>query len=130
MGGRTWGSHPSCPGSRVVAQLAEIVRRAKTLAGGKAPSDDEPRTYTPPKFPTGLAPNTAKPSAKTLQRALKAAGYLPRNVTEADNYGPQTQAAVVKFHNAHPQYRAANVTRDPAIGPKGWAALFRLAYGK
>ncbi len=130
MGGSAWGGHTSCPGSRVVAQLAEIVRRAKTLAGDTAPSDDKPNTYTPPKFPTGLAPNKAKPSAKTLQRALKAAGYMPKSVTEADNYGPQTQAAVVKFHNAHTQYRAAGVTRDPAIGPKGWAALFRLAYGK
>ncbi|WP_328361364.1 peptidoglycan-binding protein [Streptomyces sp. NBC_00445] len=119
------------PGSRVVAQLAEIVRRATKLASGTAPSDDDkPSTYTPPKFPTGLAPGKAKPSARTLQRALKAAGYMSKSVREADNYGPQTQAAVVKFHNAHPQYRAAGVTRDPAIGPKGWAAMFRLAYGK
>ncbi|MFJ3826248.1 peptidoglycan-binding protein [Streptomyces nodosus] len=34
MGGSSWGGHTSCPGSRVVAQLAEIVARAKNLAGG------------------------------------------------------------------------------------------------
>ncbi|MEV5527815.1 glycoside hydrolase family 25 protein [Streptomyces prunicolor] len=92
--------------------------------------DDEPKTYTPPKFPTGLAPNKAKPSAVTLQRALKAAGYMAKSVAESPNYGPKTQAGVVKFHNAHPTYRAKGKTSDPAIGPKGWAALFRLAYGK
>ncbi|MER7788730.1 N-acetylmuramoyl-L-alanine amidase [Streptomyces sp. NPDC097640] len=130
MGGSAWGGHTSCPGSHVVAQLAEIVRRARKLAGGTAPSDDDPSTYTPPKFPTGLAPNKAEPCARTLQRALKAAGYMPKGVKEADNYGPQTQAAVIKFHNAHPQYRAKGKPNDPAIGPKGWSALFRLAYDK
>lgn len=33
MGGSAWGGHTSCPGSRVVAQLSEIVRRAKSIAG-------------------------------------------------------------------------------------------------
>ncbi|MFJ8900043.1 N-acetylmuramoyl-L-alanine amidase [Streptomyces sp. NPDC102370] len=185
MGGSAWGGHTSCPGSRIVAQLAEIVARAKKLTGAdegtggggtastytvksgdtlsaigartgvkwqtiaslngikspyvirpgqvlklKATATAPPKTYTPPAFPSGLAPNKAKPSARALQRALKAAGFMPKSVAEADNYGPQTQAAVVKFHNKHTQYRAKGVTRDPAIGPKGWAYLHRLAYGK
>ncbi|MBK6015628.1 glycoside hydrolase family 25 protein [Streptomyces sp. MBT53] len=97
----------------------------------KGDTDDEgPKPYTPPKFPTGLAPNKAKPSAVTLQRALKATGYMSKSVAESPNYGPKTQAGVIAFHNAHPQYRAAGKRSDPAIGPKGWAALFRLAYGK
>ncbi|MFF5495775.1 peptidoglycan-binding protein [Streptomyces aquilus] len=33
LGGSAWGGHTSCPGSRIVAQLPEIVRRAKKLAG-------------------------------------------------------------------------------------------------
>ncbi|MEV0553129.1 N-acetylmuramoyl-L-alanine amidase [Streptomyces sp. NPDC050597] len=128
MGGKAWGNHPSCPGSRIVAQLPEIVRRAKLLAGATAPG--KPAAYTPPKFPTGLAPNKATSSAKSLQRALKAAGFLAKSVAEADNYGPATQSAVAKFHNAHPTYRAAGKSHDPAIGPKGWAYLHRLAYSK
>ncbi|MFD5873704.1 peptidoglycan-binding protein [Streptomyces sp. NPDC060322] len=44
LGGSAWGGHTSCPGSRIVAQLPEIVRRAKKLAGGTAPSE-----------PTGVA---------------------------------------------------------------------------
>ncbi|MGW2910460.1 N-acetylmuramoyl-L-alanine amidase [Streptomyces asoensis] len=126
MGGSAWGGHTSCPGSRIVAQLAEIVARAQKLTGKPA----EPTPYMPPAFPAGLAPNKAKPSAKPLQRALKAAGFMAKSVAEADNYGPATQGAVAKFHNAHPTYRAAGKSYDPAIGPKGWAALHRLAYGK
>ncbi|MEV4036364.1 N-acetylmuramoyl-L-alanine amidase [Streptomyces umbrinus] len=128
MGGKAWGNHPSCPGSRIVAQLPEIVRRAKLLAGATTPG--KPAAYNPPKFPTGLAPNKATPSAKSLQRALKAAGFLAKSVAEADSYGPATQSAVAKFHNDHPTYRAAGTSHDPAIGPKGWAALHRLAYAK
>ncbi|MFE4413092.1 peptidoglycan-binding protein [Streptomyces sp. NPDC056821] len=55
---------------------------------------------------------------------------MAKTVTESPNYGPKTQAAVIKFHNAHTQYRSAGTTSDPAIGPKGWAALHRLAYDK
>ncbi|MGW2062812.1 peptidoglycan recognition protein family protein [Streptomyces sp. NPDC001937] len=133
MGGSAWGGHTSCPGTRIVAQLAEIVRRAKKLtapAAPPAPPAPKPTPYAPPKFPAGLAPGRTKLSARTLQRALKAAGYMSKSIAEADNYGPVTQAAVARFHNAHTQYRAKGTTYDPAIGPKGWAALFRLAYGK
>ncbi|MGW2169131.1 N-acetylmuramoyl-L-alanine amidase [Streptomyces sp. NPDC001705] len=31
MGGSSWGGHTSCPGSKIVAQLPEIVRRAKNI---------------------------------------------------------------------------------------------------
>lgn len=55
---------------------------------------------------------------------------MPKSIKESPNYGPQTQAGVVRFHNANPQYRAKGVKSDPAIGPKGWAPLHRLAYGK
>lgn len=181
MGGSAWGGHTSCPGTRIVAQLAEIVARAKKLTGAstgggstsstytvkdgdtlsgigakvgvawqtlatlngiKAPyviragevlklkAATAPKPYTPPAFPAGLAPGKSSPSAKPLQRALKAAGFMAKSVVEADNYGPKTEAAVVKFHNAYPKYRAAGKTSDPAIGPQGWAYLHRLAYDK
>ncbi|MFE0132820.1 N-acetylmuramoyl-L-alanine amidase [Streptomyces sp. NPDC059037] len=131
LGGSAWGGHTSCPGSRIVAQLPEIVRRAKKLAGDNSgTTPDKHKPYTPPPFPNGLAPGRKSPSAKPLQRALKAAGYLAKNVPEADAYGLQTQAAVARFHNAHPAYRAAGTSHDPAIGPRGWAALHRLAHTK
>lgn len=90
----------------------------------------KPKPYAPPAFPKGLAPGRKSPSARPLQRALKAAGYMSKAIPEADSYGPATQAAVARFHQAHPAYRAAGLHYDPAIGPKGWAALHTLAYGK
>ncbi|MFJ4551106.1 LysM peptidoglycan-binding domain-containing protein [Streptomyces sp. NPDC088817] len=106
------------------------VGQVLKLPGASKPAPPAPAPYTPPAFPAGLAPDKAKPSARGLQRALKAAGFMPKTVAEADNYGPQTQGAVARFHNAHPQCRAKGVSYDPAIGPQGWAALHRLAYGK
>lgn len=86
--------------------------------------------YKAPAFPKGLKPNSSKPSAVALQRALKAAGYLSKSVAESPNYGIKTQTAVYLFLKAHPQYAAHGVVHDVAIGPKGWAALFNQAYGK
>lgn len=82
-------------------------------------------TYVPPPFPAGLKPGRATPSARGLQKALKAAGYMNRFVLPSPNYGKSTQAAVRKFHAANPKYGAA---ADAAIGPKGWAELHREAY--
>ncbi|MET7450691.1 glycoside hydrolase family 25 protein [Streptomyces sp. NPDC005574] len=121
----TFWQFTSTPLDRSVCYMSPSA--LKTWAQGDA---GDGKTYTPPPFPVGLAPNKAKPSAVTLQRALKAAGYMPKSVPESPHYGPQTQAGVIKFHNAHPTYRAAGKTYDPAIGPKGWAALHRLAYDK
>ncbi|WP_432068238.1 peptidoglycan-binding protein [Streptomyces sp. C10-9-1] len=41
MGGSSWGGHTQCPGRRIIAQLPEIVARAKRLAGSGSSS-----TYT------------------------------------------------------------------------------------
>lgn len=35
MGGSGWGGHTSCPGPKIVAQLPEIVRRAKNIISGE-----------------------------------------------------------------------------------------------
>lgn len=37
MGGAAWGGHDRCPGVKVIAQKALIVRRAQELAGGTVP---------------------------------------------------------------------------------------------
>lgn len=52
MGGKAWGNHPSCPGSKIVKQLPQIVTRAKKIAGtgssnsGTAPSSPSAARYT------------------------------------------------------------------------------------
>lgn len=45
MGGSAWGGHTQCPGSRIIAQLPEIVARAKKLATGTAPRPSGPARY-------------------------------------------------------------------------------------
>lgn len=87
-----------------------------------------PTGYTPPPFPAGLRPDSNNPSAKGLQAALKAAGYMSKTVAAADNYGPATQAAVAHFHKLHPAL--SSDAYDPEIGPKGWEVLHREAFGK
>ncbi|GAA5056491.1 glycoside hydrolase family 25 protein [Streptomyces similanensis] len=120
----TFWQFTSNPVDRSVCYLSPDALRE--WAGGAASSG----SYTPPPFPKGLAPGKAAPSAVPLQRACTVLGLMAKSVVESPNYGPATQAAVAKFHDQHPQYKAKGVTRDPAIGPRGWAALFALAYGK
>ncbi|WP_079195790.1 peptidoglycan recognition protein family protein [Streptomyces acidiscabies] len=120
---------PALTMAKIRARVAELLDE-DAPSKPSTPSTPSKPSYTPPKFPTGLAPGKSKPSARPLQKALKAAGFMSQSVTEADSYGPQTQAAVARFHNAHPTYRAAGKSYDPAIGPKGWAYLHRLAYAK
>jgi GH25 family lysozyme M1 (1,4-beta-N-acetylmuramidase) len=118
-------------GPRVDSNLAYLDPSAlRTWAKNETAPSPEPSSYTPPPFPPGLAPGHSQPSAVSLQRALKKAGCMSASVVESPRYGPKTEGAVARFHNAHPKYRAAGVAHDVAIGPRGWAALFRLAYGK
>lgn len=101
---------------------------ASTGTGGTKTTTTPAKTYKPPTFPKGLAPNKSTPSAKTLQKALKATSWLGNGVELSDNYGPQTQKAVAGFNAKH-GLNDAGKSYDPAIGPKGWALLFTLAYG-
>lgn len=102
------------------------VIRQGTTPPPPPPTPEPPVTYTPPPLPAGLRPNSASPSAKPLQAALKKAGYLSASVAPADNYGPATQAAVRKFYEANASH---GWSPDIAIGPLGWAELHREAYG-
>ncbi|MET9923338.1 MULTISPECIES: N-acetylmuramoyl-L-alanine amidase [unclassified Streptomyces] len=112
---------------RIRARVAELLKLDEPTAPSVPP---KPKPYVPPVFPTGLTPGRKSPSARRLQRALKAGGFMSQGIPEADNYGPATQAAVARFHQAHPAYRATGRHYDPAIGPRGWAALHTIAYGR
>ncbi|MEV7197659.1 peptidoglycan-binding domain-containing protein [Streptomyces sp. NPDC093510] len=85
--------------------------------------------YAAPPFPEGLAPGRSAPSARSLQKALKDAGWLDRSVPLADAYGPQTQEAAAAFNRKHNLFATGRPT-DPAIGRRGWNLLHELAYGK
>ncbi|MEU4178207.1 N-acetylmuramoyl-L-alanine amidase [Streptomyces sp. NPDC026589] len=125
---------PELTMARIRARVAELLKldepTAPSTPSKPKPTAPKPKPYAPPKFPAGLAPGRKTPSAKPLQRALKTAGFMSKGIPEADSYGPATQAAVARFHQAHPAYRARGLHYDPAIGPRGWAALHTIANRK
>ncbi|QKN87662.1 endolysin [Streptomyces phage Cumberbatch] len=139
IGHLEWSSDKVDPRGFSMVQLrtdvAERLKRPASWSPGSTPAAPakptapKPKLYAPPPFPAGLAPGRKSPSARGLQRALKAAGHMAATIPEADTYGPATQAAVARFHQAHPQYRGKGLHYDPAIGPRGWAALHTIAYG-
>jgi len=114
----------SCPGDPLCSWV-----KAGTPMPVPTPTPIPKPVYKPPPFPTGIRPNDSSPCAVTLQRALKKKGYMASSISENCNYGPQTQKAVAKFHNANPQFKSVGVSYDPRIGPKGWYHLFMEAYG-
>ncbi len=59
------------------------------------------------------------PSAKALQSALKAAGFMPQSVKLSDNYGPSTQKAVTEMYRV----RREIGHQGNQIEAKGWAWL-------
>jgi hypothetical protein len=130
MGGDAWGGHFDCPGDPIKAQRGQIIARAQAILGQPTPppSGGGSKTYIPPAFPTGLHPDGTSPSAKPLQQALKATGWLAKDVVLSDHYGPLTQHAVAGFNAKH-NLNDTGLTYDPAIGPRGWALLNTLAYG-
>jgi hypothetical protein len=79
-------------------------------------------------YPAGIRPGSTRPSARPLQQALKRAGFMAASVVESDHYGPRTEASVAAFNKAK-GFNSRGVTYDTGIGPKGWAALMKLAYG-
>lgn len=108
-------------GTKIVVQKA-AYKGGKTSTPPKKESKPPANNSGVPAFPAGLRPGAHTAAAVTLQRQLKAAGFMPKSEPEAPIYGPATQKAVGKFHNKHTQFR--DRVSDPAIGPKGWNYLF------
>ncbi len=82
----------------------------------------------PDPYKSGLpVANAAIPSAIPLQKELKRVGFMPSSVVENANYGPKTQDAVAVFHNANPQFKDPNSTRDVTINRAGWDFLRNMA---
>ncbi|MGW3925973.1 endolysin [Streptomyces sp. NPDC005093] len=96
--------------------------------GQPAPPKSGPTAHPSHPFPQGIHPGGKSPSAKPLQRALKATGWMGHKVEESSTYGPVTQRAVAGFNAKH-GFNSRGVSWDPAIGPHGWALLMTLAYG-
>lgn len=104
-----------------IDQLLAATKAAPVKTQGPTVSAAHP-------FPTGIKPNSSKPSARGLQQALKRTDWMDPKTVESDNYGPITQHSVAGFNTKH-GFNDKGVKYDPAIGPHGWALLMSLAYG-
>lgn len=104
-----------------LAQLLAAVRPVAPTPG--------PTTHPSHPFPEGLHPGGTTPSARPLQEALKLTHWMDVGVSLSDHYGPITQHAVAGFNRKH-ALNGHGVSWDPAIGPRGWALLMSLAYGR
>ena len=121
----------------VLAVFLAILAAAGVFSGAKATAPPvtpptHPVNTTSTSTPTNTTPTTQAPSqtlspgatgsqVKTLQRALAALGFSPG--TPDGDYGPATQAAVVKFQTAK------GLTPDGTVGPVTLAALQKALSG-
>jgi hypothetical protein len=135
---RTWETTPGWYGHAQVPENDHVDPGSwpAFLAVKPTPKPSAPSTPARPPlptrtrypYPTGIRPGASDPSAKNLQRALKATGWMARDIPLSDHYGPLTQKGVAGFNQKH-DLNSIGRSYDPAIGPKGWALLMRLAHG-
>lgn len=76
---------------------------------------------------SAVKPGATHAQVKELQQLLVKAGYGPIKGAYTTYYGPETQKAVARFHNANPAYKSAGKSYDPAIGKKGFEHLQKEA---
>ncbi|WP_344105143.1 N-acetylmuramoyl-L-alanine amidase [Nocardiopsis rhodophaea] len=135
MGGSAWGGHESCPGSRIVGQLDEIVSRARKLAGnGDTPgsSGGAPSTGSAPGFPLphrwAFGPRTGpnwqvsgfyshRSDLRRWQQRMLDRGWY--GIGAADGlYGPRTARVARQFQ------AEKGLHTDSLIGKATWDAAW------
>ncbi|WP_326592874.1 peptidoglycan recognition family protein [Streptomyces brevispora] len=92
MGGSEWGGHTSCPGARIVAQLPEIVARAKKLVAGPTKEDTMPTPLDVWAYRNKKQNEAAKKA--TGKEIPDAYGYLQQ--VAADNTALRTEVAALR----------------------------------
>lgn len=104
-----------------------FVGQVLHIPTGKGYQGDVPgkRKWEPEPLRRGVRPGRRNGQVRKLQRALLDAGYGPIRGAVTTFYGPQTQAAVARFHDENPRFRVR--PHDVEIGPLGWAHLQREA---
>ncbi|MEU8792175.1 peptidoglycan-binding protein [Streptomyces sp. NPDC048643] len=87
MGGASWGNHPSCPGPKIVAQLPEIVKRAKAIAGVKPAAPAKP-SYEPFPGASWFKTGRKSPIVLAMRKRLIAVGCNKyKSSTDPDTIG-------------------------------------------
>ncbi|MFG3223249.1 N-acetylmuramoyl-L-alanine amidase [Kitasatospora sp. NPDC048194] len=108
------GFATECPGGRLYAW----VQAGMPAPGGGAGGGGGTVALDP-----AVKPGVNHPQVRLLQKLLIKAGYGPIPGAVTDYYGTNTQAAVARFHDRHPEFKSAGVTHDVAIGARGFAVL-------
>ena len=116
MGGKAWGGHPDCPGEIRKAQRAQILARARIIAGVHPPKESAPKSNGVPAAGLGLTPGARVlrvgshgEDVRFLQRWIGAA---------ADgDFGPSTERAVERYQTMQ------GITPDGVVGPKTWRPI-------
>lgn len=132
MGGSAWGGHTSCPGTKIVAQLPEILRRAKALAGvvtapSTKPTVDLSNLVAAARRDPGLKQGgtTHAADVRIVEAALKAEGLLSSTYAADGSFGSTTVAAYRKWQlKLYPG--ASTKPGGAADGIPGLASLTKL----
>jgi hypothetical protein len=129
MGGAAWGGHTSCPGTKIVAQLGEILARAKKLAGVVPPKPSAPAkrvdlsnviaaAKADPKAAQGKGLHEA--DTKLVEAALKAEGLLVAAYASDGAFGTVTVKAFAAWQ------RKLGFSGSDADGIPGKSSLTEL----
>jgi len=116
MGGAAWGGHTSCPGPNIVAQLPEIVRRAKAIAGDSAPAP----AYEPFPGQEFFRKAPKSPIITAMGKRLVAAGCSAYQSGPGPQWTSADQASYAKWQRKQGFTGAA---ADGIPGSATWAAL-------
>ncbi|WP_079185180.1 peptidoglycan-binding protein [Streptomyces uncialis] len=116
MGGRAWGSHPSCPGARIVAQLPEIVKRAKALTGEKP----KPSGYEPFPGTKWFKKNPRSPIVTAMGKRLVAVGCSTYTTGPGPQWTDADKASYAKWQRKN-GHRGTDADGWP--GKTTWDAL-------
>jgi hypothetical protein len=121
LGGKDWGGHTNCPGSKIVAQLPQIVKRAKEIVGIKDDPKPKPTTKYEP-FP-GVAFFKKKPNSKivtAMGKRIVANGYKGYKVGPGPQWTDADKAAYA-WYQRHLGYSGSDADGWP--GKTSWDKL-------
>lgn len=118
MGGAAWG-HRDCPGPPIIGQRADIIARARALAGlpDTTPAPHPAVADWTRRIIVALPTLQRGATGQDVKRAQALVLATGRAVAVDGVYGPKTQAAVVAFQ------RAGRLTADGITGRQTWAEL-------
>lgn len=119
LGGSAWGSHPNCPGEKIIAQLDDIVAEAKLIAGVSSPPKPTP-VYAP--FPGAGFFRIGRTSKviTAMGKALVREGYKGYRVGPGPVFTYGDKKAVKWFQLRHKELAG---DADGIPGPLTWKLL-------